>query len=531
MKEKLQAWAKKAWTDFQGFSAGQKAVTVIAVVALLVGGYYLATWKSSPSYAPLYNNLAASDASSIVSKLQSEGVPYKLGNGGAEILVPTDKVDAARLSISAAGLPNNGQSGYSLLDKEGVTTSQFQQQVDYQRAVEGELAKTIESISGVQAASVHLAIPQQDVFNDGSVAPTAAVLITATPGTTLTTAQVQSVVNLVSSSVTGMKSTGVTVSDSNGDVLSAPGGAAGGAASASTQTDMTTAYQDRVANSLQAMLDKSLGQGHSQVQVLAALNFDSTKTTKNGYVYTPNTPPVSETINKENYSGANANPSGGGTLGTTDTVGSGGSGSANGKYSKESTTVNNALSTVSSTTESAPGSLKNLNIAVELDKSAKGLNVNAITQLVKAGVGFNATRGDTLSVQAVSFDNSAQTAAGASAKAAAKAAAAKAAHAQMMSYLKTGVLVLLILVIALSAWLSSRKRRKNGGDDDHEPGIDFLDDMTGGAEASADRNPVTAADAKDSVSVRRDLASVADNRPEDVARVLSAWLNSKENAR
>ena len=126
MKDQLLTLAKRMWNDFRAFSAGQKAVTIAAAIALIVGGFLFFTWKSSPTYAPLYTNLAASDASAIVDKLNAEKIPYKLGQAGTEILVPQDKVYATRLTMSAAGLPDSDQTGYSLLDKEGVTTSQFQ---------------------------------------------------------------------------------------------------------------------------------------------------------------------------------------------------------------------------------------------------------------------------------------------------------------------------------------------------------------------------------------------------------------------
>jgi flagellar M-ring protein FliF len=304
LKAQVTDFGKKRWADFQGFSAGQKAVTVVAVLALAIGGYLLATWKSEPAYAPLYSNLAGTDASAIVSKLDDKGIPYKLTDGGAGITVPTGQVDAARLAVSAAGLPNSGQTGYALLDKEGVTTSQFKQQVDYQRAVEGELARTIQSIDGVQAASVHLAIPKDDVFSDGSDKPTAAVLLTVAPGTTLTSSQVQSVVYLVSSSVTGMKTGNVTVTDSNGNVLSSPDGGLSGAVTTADQAKTAQDLNTRYAANLQSLIDASLGPGHAKVVVNAALNFDKSTTKTDKYLYDKNTPPVSVQKKSEKYTGA-----------------------------------------------------------------------------------------------------------------------------------------------------------------------------------------------------------------------------------
>jgi flagellar M-ring protein FliF len=534
----VKAFGQKLWSDFRGFSPGQKAVTVAAALALLIGGYFLMTWKSSPTYAPLYTNLAPSDASAIVDKLNSSGVPYKLGAAGTEVLVPQDKVYSTRLTLSAAGLPSSEQSGYDLLDKEGVTTSQFQQQIDYQRAIEGELAKTIQSINGVTSASVHLAIPQQTVFTDGNLKPTAAVLLTTNPGTTLTSGQVQSVVNLVSSSVTGMSASDVTVSDQNGTVLNAPGQGVTSAASAATQAEATQTYDNQIAASIQNLLDATLGPGHARVTVNSTLDFNKTSTTEHSYVFNKNSPPVSESTTKETFNGAGAG-AGNGTLGTTgtDTAGNGTTTTTgqNGKYLKSTKTVDNALGTLSKTTENAPGQVQQQAIAVLVDKSVKNLNIAALTQLVKSGVGFNSTRGDTLSVQALPFDNSVQKAAAAQAAAATKAAAAKASQQKMASMIKQGALGILVVGFLVGVFLAGKRRKRAEPEpNDDLFGLDDRDyDYSGGSAAPMHAGEKSfspaAADLKFSNEQRRGLADVANHRPEEVARVLSTWLSAKES--
>ena len=222
MKDKVLETAQRLWRGFLAFTPGQKAVTIAAILALTVGGYAFSSWASKPDYAPLFTNLAPADASAIVDKLNANKTPYQLAANGTEILVPQKQVYNLRLTMSSAGLPSSGSTGYSLLDKEGITTSEFKQQVDYQRALEGELSKTIKSINGVADAAVHLAIPQQTVFDDGTQKPTASVLITTTPGTQLASAQVSrwSTWCPPRCPVPPAK---VTVSDSTGHVLSAGG--------------------------------------------------------------------------------------------------------------------------------------------------------------------------------------------------------------------------------------------------------------------------------------------------------------------
>src|SRR5947209_15401113 len=145
---------RKASQAMAGFSTGQKVVTGLAVVALIAGGMLFSGWASKPTYVPLFTNLQPSDAAAITQKLTSSKVPYQLGDGGSSVLVPQNQVYQQRLNLSAQGLPTGGNQGYSLLDKQGITTSEFQQRVDFQRAMEGELSKTIGAIDGVGAATV-----------------------------------------------------------------------------------------------------------------------------------------------------------------------------------------------------------------------------------------------------------------------------------------------------------------------------------------------------------------------------------------
>jgi len=527
MQQRLLAWLRKVWNDFRSFSPGQKAVTIVAVVGLIVGGILFAAWKSTPTYAPLFSNLSATDAAAVVDKLSSSGVPYQIAGDGTQILVPQDKVYATRLAMSSDGLPGSDSSGYSLLDKEGITTSEFKQQVDYQRAIEGELAKTIDSLDGVQQASVHLAIPQQDVFNDGSTQPTAAVMLTLSPGATITTAQVQSVVYLVSSSVPGLDPSEVTVADSAGHVLAAPGDELGSLAGGDARSQMTQDYNTRLSNALQAMLDKTVGAGHSVVTVNSELDFDRTSTTKQSYTYDPDTPPVWSQESSENSSG---NQGGGGTFGTGTAAESAPPTGQASSYGKTDKTVSNALGTVTQTVQNTPGAVKKLAIAVLLDKDAPGVDLKAISSLVTSAVGLDKQRGDTLAIQAMPFDDSAAKAAAAAEAASAKSAAATAAHDRLMSLIKQGAIGLLVLVVLAGTWWASVRRRRAEpvAVEDQSLELELLTHRP--AEEPAPES-VPLDGMHEAIARRRALVALADEQPDDVARVLSGWLGSRETVR
>lgn len=527
MKERVLGWLRKVWGDFRSFSPGQKAVTIVAVIGLIIGGILFAAWKSTPTYAPLFSNLSATDAAAVVDKLSSSGVPYQIAGDGTQILVPQDKVYATRLAMSSAGLPASDSTGYSLLDKEGITTSEFKQQVDYQRAIEGELAKTIDSLDGVQQAAVHLAIPQQDVFNDGSTQPTAAVMLTLAPGATISTAQVQSVVYLVSSSVPGLDPSAVTVADSAGHVLAAPGDQLGDLAGGDARSQMTQDYNNRLSGALQVMLDKAVGPGHSVVTVNSELDFDRTSTTKQSYTYDPGTPPVWSEESSENSSG---DQGGGGTFGTgTAAESAPASGQAN-SYGKTDKTVSNALGTVTQTVQNTPGAVKKLAIAVLLDKGAPGVDLKAIDSLVTSAVGLDKSRGDTLAIQAMPFDDSAAKAAAAAESATAKAAAATAAHNQLMSLIKQGTIGLLVLAVLVGTWLASRRRRRPepvAADASLE--LELLTHRPPEDEPAPE--PAPHEGMHEAIARRRALVALADEQPDDVARVLSGWLGNRDTVR
>jgi flagellar M-ring protein FliF len=529
VKDKALETAQRFWRGFLAFTPGQKAVTIAAILALSVGGYLFSSWASKPDYAPLFTNLAPSDASSIIDKLNTTKTPYQLAANGTEILVPQKQVYNLRLTMSSAGLPSSGSTGYSLLDKEGITTSEFKQQVDYQRALEGELDKTIKSINGVADAAVHLAIPQQTVFDDGTQKPTASVLITTTPGTQLASAQVQSVINLVSSSVPSLTADQVSVSDSNGHVLSAAG-TAGGLTVSSDRAQMTQQYEQQLNNSAQSIVDKLVGPGHSQVSTIADLNFDKSTINSHTYTYASGVPPLSEQSSGEAYGPGAGASAGGGALGANSATPKVSS-STGGAYSNSAITRDNAVGDQTTNTTTAPGNVRSVSIAVLLDKNSSQVDQAQIKSLVAAAVGLNPKRGDTISVEVAPFDT---TAADAANKAAAKASAAIAASKQsaaMMSMVKTGGVILLVVIIVVATFIASRRRK---GEDDPQDDLDaFLstlrDDPGSLPPAPEDIVPAKGREAQQAAHRQQQLSELADNDPAEVARLLRNWLNAKEN--
>ena len=536
MKDRLTAALRSVTGKFGSFTPGQKAVSIVAVIAIVVGGYFFATWVSKPTYAPLFSNLASSDASAIVEQLDADGVPYELTDGGNTILVPKDQVYSLRLQMSGQGLPaDTSNGGYSILDNQNVMTSEFMQQVGYRRAMEGELANTIKSIDGVTAATVHLAIPQKDVFTDDQQKPTASVLVATGAGKEMTDDQVQAVVHLVSSSIEGLEPSAVTVVGADGKVLSANGSSSGGVSS-DARSRATSDYESRLNAAVQRMLDQALGSGNAVVQVSADLDFDNTETKSRKYSATPNMPPVAENTKTEKYSGGNGAPVGG-VLGPDNVqvpVNSDGANTGGGSYEQSEATRNNAVDVTDEVRRSAPGAVKKLSVAVMINSDAvQGANEAQLQQLISSAVGLDATRGDSIAVSAMAFDTSGAEAA----QRQLEQAQAADKNAALMSMIKTGATIFGVVLLILIALLGNRRRNKKlkkmlqAEIERFEAEQAELDSrqMAALSAGTGAAGALTAGAAVDAESIARaerarDITALVERQPDEVATLLRTWL-------
>ena len=452
----LTSTRRRAATVWSGFTPGQKTTLGLAIAAVVFGGYFFTKWAAEPTWTPLYGNLGSTDAASVTQELSSKGVQYRLADGGATVLVPQAQVYQLRLDMSAKGLPTGGSQGYALLDKQGITTSEFRQRVDYQRALEGELARTIGAIDGVSGADVHLVIPADDVFADDSRKPSASVLLRPkTPGKKFSSDQVRAVVNLVAGSVEGLSPDAVTVADSAGHMLSAPG-ADGLADSGDAQATQTQTFEDGLARSLEDMLAPVTGAGGAVVRVKADLDFDQRSTTTESFAQPAagqTNPVVNESTSKETFAGPGASTAAGGVLGTAgQTNGAAGAASSANNYQKDQADRSFAVGKVTEQVKSAPGRVSRLSVAVLLDDKVKVAPAE-ITNLVNAAAGIDNKRGDVVSVAAMAFDHSATETAAKEQKAAASARG----KAELMNLVRTVGVLLIVLVALFLAWRSAKK--------------------------------------------------------------------------
>jgi flagellar M-ring protein FliF len=514
MPPRLDKITSAARTTLAGFTSGQKAMTVLALVALLIGGMLFTSWASKPALVPVFTNLASSDAAAITEELTTRGTPYELAAGGTTILVPQKDVYQLRIDLSAAGLPESGEAGYELLDKQGITTSEFRQRVDYQRALEGELSKTISSIDGVDATTVHLVIPEESLFSEDGRKPSASVLIKDKPGKSMTAGQVQAVVNLVASSVEGLEHDRVTVANAKGTVLSGAGEDAQ-AALGDTRVTQTAAFEKELQGSVEQMLTPLVGAGKAVVRVKADLDFDRRETKTETFETDKQAPVVTEKTGAEDYTGTGAVV--GGVLGPENVVNENGGEST---YKKEQDERTYAVGKTTEQATSAPGAVERLSVAVVLDAGADpAITVGAVQQLVSAAAGLDAERGDVVEVSRLAFDSAAE-------------------KAQQRWALGRTVAVLLVVGLMVLYALRVMRRDKRTGINPATLELEAAQLSALQAEqaamlTAADRlaleAPLVTPEEAKRLSVQAEVSDLVERQPDEVAQLLRGWLADRRS--
>ncbi len=259
-------------------------VTLAFAIALLVGAWM---WTRSIDYSVLFSNISERDGGQIIVSLQQMNVPYKFSEGGGAILVPAGLVHDARLKLASQGLPKGGLVGFEVMENQKLGSSQFLEQINYQRALEGELARSIQSLQAVQGARVHLAIPKSSAFLRDEQKPTASVVLNLHPGRSLEASQVAGIVHLVSSSVPQLNPASISVIDQNGNLISQNQDLARDAGLDPTQLKYLREVETSYIKRIEAILDPVAGTGNVRAQVTADLDFSQTEQTAESYKPNP----------------------------------------------------------------------------------------------------------------------------------------------------------------------------------------------------------------------------------------------------
>lgn len=484
--------------------AGGTAVGAIVLI------YLFLHMISQPSYSTLLTGLEPAQTGKVTSALSQKGISYELQNNGTALAVQSNQTGEARIALATAGLLGNSQPGFSLFNKTSLGESSFQQQVTYQRALQGELAEAIDSIQGVSGAQVNLVLPspQSQLFAENQTPSSAAVLLSG--ASSLEPSAVRGIAHLVAGSVSGLKLSNVTITDGSGQLLWPAQGSGEAGGEGTSMQAAEARYDQQTAASIEAMLAQTLGPNKAQVQVYA--NLDVNKTTEEALTYGKKGVPLQESKNTETLTGSGSGT--GGAAGTVNvpTYATGSGGKSNYKHVVTNKTLGVDKTVKHSTI--APGTVTSQHVSVLLDKSVPASEVSAIRSAVTNAAGIEPKRGDTIYIGRMAFAKSP--------------AAASEAGGGMMGYAKYALLGIASLLFLFFTTRFLRKRERDAID--HEP--IWLNDLqlpVPLAELEREASSEGQEQAKTEVlsigsPARRQVEELAASNPDRLAQQLRAWM-------
>ncbi len=376
---------------------GAVALGTIVVLILLM------RMASAPSYTTMLSGLDPAQTGKVTAALDQRGIGWQLQNNGTALAVDSGKTAQARIALATAGLPGTAQPGYELLDRQSLGTSNFQQQIDYQRALEGEIAKTVEQVDGVSGAQVELVLPDREaqLFSSDTSPATAAVLLSGS--TTLDPGAVRGIAQLVANSVPGLQTDKVTITDGSGQMLwpTSAGDGSGESGGLLAKQAAESRYDADMAAGLTAMLTRTLGPDKAQVQVHA--DVDANQATQDQLVYGRRGVPLTAQTDNETLRGGGAGAGGAAGTGANTPAYAQVGASGNSNYRHVTSNDTFGVDKTITHTRIAPGAINSQQVSVLLDRSVPASAIPQIRAAIATAAGIVATRGDVLSVGQVAF--------------------------------------------------------------------------------------------------------------------------------
>jgi flagellar M-ring protein FliF len=394
----------------------QRIGLLVAAAAVAVGIAALTHWNQERDFKPLFTGLAPEDAGALVTKLKENGIDYRLGDSGASILVPSARVAEARLSMASAGLPKSGRIGFELFDKTNFGASDFTEQVNYQRAVEGELERTIMSIREVEQARVHITMAKESIYTESRQPAKASVLVKLRPGSRLSPQTVAAICQLTASAVPDLSVDQVSLVDTDGALLNRPRRGASGSDSEASEAalEYRKSVERDLQNKIAATLEPLLGADHFRAGVFA--DVDITSADQSEEIYDPQKAAL---VSSQKTEDGPAIAAASGVPGTASNLPRSTSAPATGSsnYARRTENVSYQTSRIVRHTRLPQGSIKKISLSVLVDHDVRfqagkrivvpppAEKLKVIRDLVAAAVGVNAERGDQLVVESFPFES------------------------------------------------------------------------------------------------------------------------------
>lgn len=525
------------------------AVGLVAAVGIWAG----AQWYAESQYVPLFASLTAEDAGAIITQLRAAKTPYRVGGAGEQILVPADRVNEIRLRAAVQGLPLGGGVGFEVFDRTTFGVSDFSQRVNYQRALQGELARTIGQLREVARARIHLALPQPSVFAERERPASASVFLKLKPGQRLSADQIRGIVQLVASSVEGLTADRVTVMDTAGGILAAGADAGGSGPLSPRRLEIKTAVEDGLERRVQSLLDAALGVGHAVTRVSAQLSFDQVERTEERFDPNPVARQKSRTVesNKTSSSSPTGAPAAAPAAAGQTAAPPPASTSSN-EGSRESQSESFELSRIVAKTLTTPGDIRRLSVAVLLkvpSRAPQGADSKAppqakpraaeeiekIQKIVMGAVGFSEQRGDQVTVVEMPFEAAPRE----PELPAAPEAAPPPASRLSMPVLAAAGGALLLLIAGFVVWLLKRRSRQQ---QIAAVGRSLQSQEPAAAGATPGRRPVPVEEpasmelpeelarlGRERDGLRQQALGIASAEPEAAAQLIRAWMVKKKS--
>lgn len=405
----------KAWEDitkrllkwWQEQSLNQK-VLFILLTAICAGlCLSLLLWVSRPDYTLLYSNLDPKDANDVVEYLREQKIPYRLQNGGTQIEVPAAKVYDLRVQLAGKGLPRGTNVGFEIFDKMSFGVTEEIQRINYLRALQSELERTIEALDVIDKARVHLVLPEEDLWLEESFTPSASVMVKLRNGGNLLPRQVESIRHLLASAVRSMLPERVTIVDTQGRVLSTAGEADGAAALSDRQLNYKKKLEENLKQQTESMLAEILGPGKVSVRVNADIDFNQILTERESYAPVVGRQGLIRSEKQNMFESAQDQAAAGGAAGTPSNLQGYPPAAANGtdkSTRKNEKVVNYEMNRTVERINTAMGAIRQLSVGIFVDGNYKPEQLADINTVVSRGLGINPERGDKVEIRAFPFN-------------------------------------------------------------------------------------------------------------------------------
>jgi len=507
---------KEKWTSFNL----TKKVLVLSLITLFFTGIILsAVYLTKEKYEVLFSNLQPQDSQAIVEKLKEQKVSYKIQ--GNSILVPKSKVDELRLTVLENGyLPSDGQ-GWSLFDQSKFGVTDTEAKIMYQRALQDELARTIESFDEVEKARVHLVLPDDTVFARDTSKARASVTLKLKYNKTLSQDKVKAIVALVSGSVKDLPKENVEVIDSNMNLLSENlfDDTLSGTSSALKQRDIERQFENQLEKDVLSMLETVFGKDKVTVKINADMDFDSKSITTISYdkdAIIRSQHKIKESSNDSSGAGAGSSPI---DNNMSNTLANGSSQSSNTQREEELT--NYEVGQTEEKIIKAPGEVKRLSVSVIIDGSLNDAEKQTIKNIVAAATGYDEARGDRINIEALAFNNEAKEKAQKDLEEIQKQLEQK-EKIKQYSYIGAAGLALLF---GLIAFIRSRRRKKQEKELEQQHHLDVvISDVL--PKPQVEYQPLL--NEEEEMDLEKEIKDYASKKPEQVVEVIKTWLAEDE---